>query len=164
MPTKPIDRLLFAQGGRCFFCQEHLPTSDASVEHLVASANGGKNDDDNRVACCKSLNALLGRMSLKDKLRVVLNQKGPFKCPNRTSRATRPSGPTPDAYARVVADLRKRGTARPGTVTTLKSTINNLFQKKLTAAQQTAFVEELIANGVIKLNGTKVTYALPAAE
>ncbi len=82
MPTKSIDRLLFAQGGLCFFCQRTLSPAEASVEHLVATANGGRNDPDNTVACCKALNALLGHMSLKEKLRVVLNQKGEFRCPN----------------------------------------------------------------------------------
>src|SRR5512145_76431 len=83
MPTKPLDRLLFTQGGVCFFCREPLPQSEASVEHLVASANGGGNGDDNCVACCKALNALFGSMSLKEKIQLVLNQKGHFKCPNK---------------------------------------------------------------------------------
>src|SRR5436189_5013984 len=82
MPTKPLDRLMFAQGGLCFFCHKALPQGEASVEHLVASANGGANGDDNRVACCKALNALFGSMSLKEKIRLVLNQKGIFRCPN----------------------------------------------------------------------------------
>ena len=73
MPTKPIDRLLFAQGGLCFFCQQMLSPTEASVEHLVATSNGGSNDLDNCVACCKAPNTLLGSMSLKEKLRVMLN-------------------------------------------------------------------------------------------
>src|SRR3954462_11502701 len=87
MPTKPLDRLLFAQGGKCFFCEGSLSQSEASVEHLVASANGGTNSDDNCVACCKALNALLGSKSLKEKVRVVLNQKGQFRCPNKMAAA-----------------------------------------------------------------------------
>lgn len=87
MPTKPLDRLMFAQGGICFFCKKPLPKSEASVEHLVASANGGSNSDENCVACCKAVNALLGSMSLKEKIQVVLNQKGQFKCPNGTGSA-----------------------------------------------------------------------------
>ena len=42
---KSLTRLLFAQGGRCFFCKESLPATDASVEHLVARANGGVKAD-----------------------------------------------------------------------------------------------------------------------
>lgn len=33
MPTKPLDRLLFAQGGLCFFCKRPLSSAEASVEH-----------------------------------------------------------------------------------------------------------------------------------
>jgi len=81
MPTKPLERLIFAQGGICFFCREPLPKGEESVEHLVASANGGNSNLENCVACCKTVNRLLGSMSLKEKLQVVLNQRGEFKCP-----------------------------------------------------------------------------------
>ena len=82
MATKPIDRLLFAQGGQCFFCKKVLPKGEASVEHLLASSLAGANSDDNCVVCCKSLNSLLGSMTLKEKVQVILNQRGKFKCPN----------------------------------------------------------------------------------
>lgn len=82
MPTRPLDRLLFVQGGLCFFCKQPLLRDDASVEHLQAIANGGANGDDNCVACCKTVNALLGSMSIKPKFEVVLNQKGHFRCSN----------------------------------------------------------------------------------
>ena len=96
MPTTALDRLMFAQGGVCFFCKEPLPPAEASVEHLVASANGGGNNDENCVACCRSLNALLGSKSLKEKIQIVLNQKGQFKCPNRTAaeKARKPVSPS----------------------------------------------------------------------
>lgn len=165
MPTKPIDRLLFMQGGLCFFCQGTLAPADASVEHLVATANGGDNSADNTVACCKSLNALLGRMSLKEKLRVVLNQKGAFNCPNgAVKRAQTPANLSADQQvARVLADLRKRGSARPRSVNTLSSTISTLFQKQLTEAEVAALVGRLQAQGVVSISGTRVTYALPPA-
>ena len=168
MPTKPIERLLFAQGGRCFFCNDVLSAADASVEHLVATANGGGNSDENCVACCKALNRLLGRMSLKEKLRVVLNQKGDFKCPNgsgsgRTASRHHDSAPATATLAErlafVVADLQKRGKARPGTVKTLSSTINALFQKELSQAEIASILDRLQATGVISVTGSKVSYA-----
>lgn len=115
MPTKPIDRLLFAQGGICFFCEAPLSPAEASVEHLVASANRGSNSDENCVASCTALNSLLGRMSLKEKLRVVLNQKGKFKCPGGGAGKVpiQTNVTAGDRLALVVADLRKRGLARP---------------------------------------------------
>ena len=69
------------QGGLCFFCRQPLPRGEASIEHLVASANGGTNSEDNCVACCRALNSLLGSKSIKEKLQIVLNQRGDFRCP-----------------------------------------------------------------------------------
>lgn len=159
MPTKPIERLLFAQGGRCFFCQQELALADASVEHLVATANGGRDGDENTVACCKALNSLLGRMSLKEKLRVVLNQKGVFKCPNGSGKR-KDAVELPDgAVERVLADLQKRGIAKPSTVKTLTSSINNLFQKSLSSQQLGVVIDSLKARGIITVTGTKVSYA-----
>lgn len=76
-----LDKLLFIQGGKCFFCDGELPRNIASVEHLLPKSLKGNNSDDNCVACCKSINQLLGSMTLKEKLRVLLNQKGEIKCP-----------------------------------------------------------------------------------
>lgn len=174
MPTKPLDRLMFAQGGLCFFCRKPLPQSEASVEHLVASANGGRNGDDNCVACCKALNALFGSMSLKEKIQLVLNQRGQFKCPNKIGvlKATvadavvRPSSPRAsvsmsEKVGRVIDDLRKRDSARPRTVKTLSSTISALFQKKLSEQEVLSLIARLQTDGVIVVSGTKVSYELP---
>jgi hypothetical protein len=86
MTMKQLDRLLFEQGNQCFFCRKPLNPADASVEHLVASANGGNNSEENCVACCKKLNALLGSKSLKEKMQIVLNQRGSFRCPEDVER------------------------------------------------------------------------------
>lgn len=165
MTSKPLSRLLFAQGGKCFFCERQLSPTEASVEHLVASANGGNNGDDNCVACCKTLNALLGRMSLKEKIRVVLNQKGHFKCPNESTAENAPAPAATGVAVQkakrldaVVEDLRRRGAARPGSAKTLKSTISAYFQKTLSVEEVDALVESLNSSGVVVLNGTKVTY------
>ena len=83
MATTALDRLLFAQGGDCFFCHQNLPREEASVEHLVASTLGGSDNDENCVACCKTLNRLFGRMSLKEKMQLLLKQRGDFQCPAR---------------------------------------------------------------------------------
>jgi hypothetical protein len=87
---KQLDRLLFEQGGDCFFCGNPLAKADASIEHLYAQANGGTNAEENVVACCKGLNALLGHKPLKEKFQVVLRQRGSFRCPLEETRA-RPS-------------------------------------------------------------------------
>ena len=91
---------MFAQGGLCYFCSDPLPKAQASIEHLVPLARAGSNSDDNCVACCKAINGLLGSMSLKEKIKVVLNQKGNFTCPNRQEEisecpASAASAPSP---------------------------------------------------------------------
>ena len=107
-------------------------------------------------------------MSLKEKLRVVLNQKGIFKCPNGGG-GKKPSGhqskvggskAIDERVALVLADLHKRGTARPRTVKTLSSTINARFQKRLSEADIMLLLDRLQAAGAISISGTKVSYPL----
>jgi hypothetical protein len=172
MPTKPLDRLTFVQGGLCFFCKEPLPKAEASVEHLVASANGGTNGDENCVACCKSVNALFGSMSLKEKFQVVLNQKGDFKCPNGNGTAHSPTPAvtkvppkvTPvmkvkeDRLKLVMENLEQRDKAKPASVKTLGSTISALFLSDITEAEVSALIAKLESTGQIAIAATKVTY------
>jgi len=168
MPTKPLDRLMFVQGGVCFFCKQPLPKAEASVEHLLASANGGGNSDENCVACCKAVNALLGSMSLKEKFQVVLNQKGQFKCPNGTGSvkaAAKPktsaiAKPKDDQLALVIANLKQRGNSKPRTLKTLTSTVSSLFPKGISEAELAVLVQQLQSTGKVTVEGSKVTYAL----
>jgi hypothetical protein len=67
-----------------------------------------------------------------------------------------------DRVALIVADLQKRGAARPRTVATLSSTISATFQKQLTAQEVTSLVSDLKKKGLVKIEGTKVTYNLPS--
>lgn len=172
MTTKPLDRLMFAQGNLCYFCNLPLPKADASVEHLVPSSRAGSNSDDNCVACCKAVNALFGSMSLKEKIRVVLNQNGKFICPNRNdsikpSHATRVKAnsdtPKTDNYSIVLADLKKRGASRPRKVETLKSTIRATIKNaksSITDPQLDTLIKDLQVNGKIVITDTKVSYSL----
>jgi len=67
-----------------------------------------------------------------------------------------------DRVALIVADLQKRGAARPRTVATLSSTISATFQKQLTAQDVSSLVSELKKKGLVKVEGTKITYNLPS--
>jgi len=69
---------------------------------------------------------------------------------------------SPDTVALIIEDLRKRGAARPRTVKTLSSTISAKFQKQLTEQQVSSKVAELKKKGIVKIEGTKVTYNLPS--
>jgi hypothetical protein len=176
--TTHLDRLLFSQGGQCFFCRKPLPKADASVEHLVACANGGTGDDGNCVACCKALNHLLGSKSIKDKLQIVLNQGGNFKCPGNVSTQSAPShsastqkaalkiaptaeAPTPNDL--VLADLKKRGASRPRKVATLASTVKALLKqhhRAHTDAEVVRLINELQYRGKVTITDTNVAYKL----
>ena len=178
--TTHLERLLFAQGGQCFFCRKSLPKAEASVEHIVASANGGTSDDGNCVACCKALNHLLGSKSIKEKLQIVLNQRGNFQCPGNVSAqpTSTPSANNNNAAPKpaptvcngasasidlVLADLKKRGVSRPRKVTTLASTIKSLLkqhQKANTDAEVAGVIAELQKRGKATITDTKVTYKL----
>lgn len=174
MPTKPIERLMFAQGGNCFFCRNPLQKADASVEHLVAVANGGKDNYENCVACCKSLNALFGRMSLKEKLQIILNQRGEFKCPGQVTAVSEVKSSAPKLKSKaprtsaerfdfVVADLHKRGNHRPGTTEKLLNTIRTQLEQLGDAGHEAeAVLKELSDRSFVTVSANKVTYALPA--
>lgn len=178
--TTHLDRLLFAQGGQCFFCRKPLPKVDASVEHIVASANGGTSDDGNCVACCKALNHLLGSKSIKEKLQIVLNQRGNFQCPGNASAqpASAPNASNQNVASKttptiingvsapidlVLADLKKRGASRPRKVSTLASTIKSLLkqhQKTNTDTEVAGVIAELQKRGKVTITDTKATYKL----
>lgn len=172
MSPKPLDRLLFAQGGECFFCHQPLPREQASIEHLVAVTHGGKDHDENLVACCQTLNTLFGRMSLKEKLTVILRQKGPFQCPARlvpapacaaqVPKATAPASPS-TALQVVLAGLRKRGNARPRTLDALAVLVADLLEQNGLAARDAKDVlARLRSQHYIEVQDRRITaYLLP---
>lgn len=168
MPGKSLDRLMFVQGGLCFFCEQPLSKGEASVEHLLASANGGSNNDDNCVACCKAVNRLLGSMSLKEKMRVVLKQKGSFKCPNgagapgTSAQERTPVSVMPDneKLSLVLANLKQRGNAKPRSLKTLTSTVAALFPKDMSRAELNALIKALQSTGKVSVKEDKIIYAL----
>jgi hypothetical protein len=172
MQIKPIDRLLFAQGGRCFFCARRLTKADASIEHLVPRAHDGKDNDENCVACCKQLNALFGRVSLKEKLRIILNQHGTFGCPAgisaaeaklpRTSKAEQEIPAAVKAKLVIVLnDLHKKGASKPRTVEKLKNTMKSALKNGQTEREMTVLFQALQDSGAISVSADKVTCTLP---
>lgn len=161
---KQLERLLFLQGSRCFFCDETIPEGEASIEHLVATANGGAKQDDNCVVCCKAVNAALGSLHIKEKLKAVLNQRGRFVCPRHGAQTSQSTEDVvlPERVALVVADLQKRGASRPRRVATLKNTMNTVFHKALTEGELDALLSSLQSSGFVVVEEDKVSYALPA--
>jgi hypothetical protein len=167
---KQLERLLFLQGNRCFFCEQPIPSGEASVEHLNATANGGAKDDENCVACCRAVNAALGSLSVKAKLRAILNHRGTFACPQlNQGSTTTDSAPASAAVLEerlnlVVADLQKRGASKPRREATLLNTMNSVFQMQLPSEALAELLSALQGKGYVKVEETKVTYALPPQD
>lgn len=68
-----------------------------------------------------------------------------------------------DMIKAALNDLIKRKSARPRTPKTLQNTIRATCGKELPPSSINAVYESLIKNGYVKVNGEKVTYALPSA-
>lgn len=75
----------------------------------------------------------------------------------------KPSLPaTPEAQVEaVIADLVRRKASKPRTQKTLLSTLHALFKKELSEQQLAGLFAELCKRGIVKVEGTKVSYALP---
>lgn len=116
-------------------------------------------------------------MSLKEKIRVVLNQNGQFTCPiaagsslvDPTNAAAAPQPttvpPTPkvDLYSVVLTDLSKRGASRPRRVEALKNTIRSAVKNakgSIKEPQLEALFKRLEADGKVTIEGTRVSYSL----
>lgn len=69
---------------------------------------------------------------------------------------------TPEAQIEiVVADLIRRKASKPRTQKTLLSTLHALFKKELSEEQLTQLFTSLCSRGVVRVDGTKMSYELP---
>ena len=170
MAASKLDQLIFAQGGKCFFCGEGISREDASVEHLVPVCREGTNHNDNCVACCKSLNELFGSVALKEKIRIILNQGGKFVCPaskgesKAVSRAIELQPKKTSNIDRVIADLQRRGSARPATVAKLKNTIKAVLQNGTSEEDVNKLIQVLQSKKIVSIAGTKVAYTIEKSK
>jgi hypothetical protein len=132
---KQLQRLLFLQGNKCFFCNHPIPKGQATVEHLDALSNGGKKSDENAVVCCKDVNTWLGSRSVKEKFEVVLNHSRESAC--LAAILPKPEAKPEDKIAteaqkllpKVLENLVGRGTARPKSMAKLKNSLATTFKK-----------------------------------
>jgi hypothetical protein len=72
-----------------------------------------------------------------------------------------PAAPEAQVEA-VIADLTRRKAAKPRTQKTLLSTLHALFKKELSEQQLAGLFAALCKRGIVKVEGTRVSYALPA--
>lgn len=75
----------------------------------------------------------------------------------------KPSPPSvPEAQVEaVIANLVRQKASKPRTPKTLLSTLHALFKKELSKQQLDALFAELCKRGIVKVEGAKVSYALP---
>lgn len=78
-----LEKMLYLQSGRCFFCREQLSVAEASIEHLHPRSKGGTSTEGNEVVCCAALNQVFGNMDLRAKFEFVIAAGGSIKCPRR---------------------------------------------------------------------------------
>lgn len=75
-------------------------------------------------------------------------------------KPTLPAAPEAQVEA-VIVDLVRRKASKPRTQKTLRSTLHALFKKELSEQQLATLFSELCKRGIVKVDGTKVSYALP---
>lgn len=75
----------------------------------------------------------------------------------------KPALPTaPEAQVEaVIADLIRRKASRPRTQKTLLNTLHALFKKELSEQQLAVLFAALCKHGIVRVDGTKVSYVLP---
>lgn len=66
-----------------------------------------------------------------------------------------------EKLSRVMAYLIRRGSQRPASLKTLTGSIAAVFQPRLSEPEVAGLIEQLRAQGVIEVNGTKLQYSLP---
>jgi hypothetical protein len=69
--------------------------------------------------------------------------------------------PEDDKLSRIVEYLVRRGQQRPATMKTLLGSTAALFTPKLGEAEAAGLLEQLRANGVFEVVGSRVQYGLP---
>jgi len=84
-----------------------------------------------------------------------------LKAPASSSAASESDGGVDDRLTRVIGDLKKRGKSRPKTLKTLSSTVNSVFQKKLSEHELSSLLRELENRGIVRRDGERVSYTFP---
>ena len=48
----------------CFYCGKHLTETNRTIDHIIPIKQGGKENNENLVACCKECNTLKGNLTI----------------------------------------------------------------------------------------------------
>lgn len=68
---------------------------------------------------------------------------------------------SPKQRMALVLDRLKSGATRPGTLSTLKSTVDSILYKQVEEAGVQAVIDQMVASGFVSVKGKKVSYKLP---
>jgi 5-methylcytosine-specific restriction endonuclease McrA len=69
--VKLRSRLLTRQNGCCYFCKLRISVRQATIDHLVPRAKGGKNRESNLAAACFKCNNEKGSLSVAEYMLVL---------------------------------------------------------------------------------------------
>jgi len=156
-----LQRLLFLQGQRCFFCEQPISPGEASIQHLAALGNNGTNADDNCVVCCSAVNAMLGNLTVKEKIQVILRHRGAFACPRAATGErvnNKPANAISAGIMEAVLDvLMGFEDHRPRSLKTLRKVIAHEIPRMSREVMNTV-VENLKNQGYIAMQGDRVIY------
>jgi len=70
----------------------------------------------------------------------------------------------PEKVDVVVANLKQQGVSKPRTLQTLTRSVSALFQKQISEEELSAVISQLQTQGVVVVNESKVSYALPQSS
>ncbi|HRX61190.1 MAG TPA: PIN domain-containing protein [Candidatus Competibacter sp.] len=95
----------------------------------------------------------------------LLAQQPKIAAPQQQKSDTVPCKPTREEFiSMAVDDLIRRKASKPRTVKTLCSTIHARCGKGIPSSDIDAIYEALVKQGYVRVEGTKITYKLPAAK
>ena len=69
---------------------------------------------------------------------------------------------TPKDRMNLVVDRLKPSSARPKTLTTLRSSIDAIFQKQVGELEIQAVIDQMIKTGYVSVTNEKVAYSFPS--
>jgi hypothetical protein len=175
MPAKPLDRLMFFQGEPCFFCKQPLPWAEASVEPLLATANGGNNMEEKYMQLEISLRQaeseikrLEGRLKGAQQ-RAARKIKAALKCQDEMTVVTTDAlshalfniTSDSDKYAWVAIHVKKlHPCMRPRTLKAFNNMMATNFPDLISEAERMAILHQLKSAGQIIVEGKKIHYVL----
>ena len=155
---RKVAQLLNGQNGVCFFCDEPLFEENASIEHLVArSRSEHSGDSENIVACCITVNRMLGNMTVKNKINAVLGiqDSGSLVCPRKISQKQykqHQDFQLMELYIKAVIGKLRKTRSRPRLVKSFCNLIVSMFPDQISMEEAYLITTKLVDRRNIYIN------------